>query len=64
MAKQLRKSSKKKATPKPIRIRLTAKQKKQAREHITKHGAAKFEINEIRVKRAPLRVTTSTIHNR
>jgi len=64
MPKKLRKSSGKKATPKPIRIKLTTTQKKQAREHILKHGAAKFEIKEIRVKSAPLRVTTSTIHNR
>jgi len=64
MPKKLRKSSGKKATPKPIVIKLTKKHKKQARESIHKHGVAKFEIRDVRpVRSVPARLSTSTVHN-
>ena len=63
MPTKSKKRPRKKAAPEPIRIKLTPTQKKKAREHIRKHGVAKFEMKEIGVKRAFLRVTTSTVHN-
>jgi hypothetical protein len=63
MAKKSKKPSKKKATPKPIVIRLTKSHKKQARESIRKHGVAKFEIRDVRpVRSVAARVSTSTVH--
>jgi hypothetical protein len=63
MPKTLRKSSGKKAAPKPIVIKLTKKHKQQARESIRKHGVAKFEIRDVRpVRSVPARVSTNTIH--
>jgi hypothetical protein len=63
MPKKSKKPSKKKATPKPIVIKLTQKHKKQALESIRKHGVAKFEIREVLVRSVAARVSTSTIHS-
>jgi hypothetical protein len=49
--------------PKPIVIKLTRKQKGQARKDIKKYGVAKFQIEEIQTLSKPPMLTTKTVHN-
>jgi len=60
MPTKSKKRPRKKATPKPIVIKLTQKHKKQARESIRKHGVAKFKIHDI--AGAPRVFATRTVH--
>jgi hypothetical protein len=48
--------------PKPIAIKLNAKQKTQARKDIKKYGVAKFQIEEIQTMSVPPTVSTKTVH--